>query len=116
MQRLKKERATLYRRPYENPKAGAFSWAALVSDSWYFYPYNRVVGRLARRPKPFYYWAPCKAPRNSVVGVEIPAVRIIHGAPSAATVAGEAPPSLVAAARHPDEPRPAIQINGARRE
>ena len=33
-------------------------------DSRYFYPYHRVFGRLARRPKLFYYWAPCKAPKK----------------------------------------------------
>ena len=35
---------------------------------------NRA-GRLERRPVVKKLWAPCKAPKNSVVGVEIPAVK-----------------------------------------
>ena len=48
----------------------------LIGDSWYFYPYHRLFGRLARRPVVKKLWAPCKAPKNSVVGVEIPAANL----------------------------------------
>ena len=48
--------------------------SAIMSAAVYFYPYHRVPGRLARRPVVKKLWAPCKAPKNSVVAVEIPSV------------------------------------------